>query len=172
MQIRAARDEDFPALAAITNHYITTTAIHFGYVPIADSELRGQWQHDRAKFPWLVAERDGAAVGYAKAGTWRGRTAYSWTAEVGLYIADSARGGGLGRALYAALLDELTRRGFRSVIAGIALPNEPSIGLHRAFGFTSVGVVEDAGWKNGAWHAVEFWQKRLATGDTPPAPTT
>jgi phosphinothricin acetyltransferase len=172
MQIRAARDDDFAALTAITNHYITTTTIHFGYEPITETELRGQWQRHGARFPWLVTERDGAAVGYAKAGTWRERAAYSWTAEVGLYIADRERGRGLGRALYAALLDDLTRRGFRSAIAGIALPNEPSTGLHRALGFTSVGVVEDAGWKNGAWHAVEFWQKRLVTGDAPPVPTT
>jgi len=168
MQVRAARDEDIPAIARITNHYITTTTIHFGYAPLPDSELRDQWQHDRDRFPWLVVERDGAVLGYAKAGTWRGRAAYRWTAEVGLYLADGERGRGVGRLLYGALLDELTRRGFRSVVAGIALPNDASVALHRALGFVSVGVVEDAGWKNGAWHAVEFWQKRLATGDAPP----
>jgi phosphinothricin acetyltransferase len=171
MQVRAALAEDFAALAAITNHYITTTAIHFGYEPITEVELRDQWQRHRDRFPWLVAERDGAVVGYAKAGTWRERAAYSWTAEAGLYVADGERGHGLGRALYAALLDELTRRGFRSVVAGITLPNDASVGLHRAFGFTAVGVFEDAGWKKGQWHSVAFWQKRLATGDASPAPT-
>jgi len=172
MQVRAARDDDFAAIAAITNHYIATTAIHFAYEPVAVEELHAQWQRGRAKFPWLVVERDGDVAGYAKAGTWRERAAYGWTTEVGLYVADSQRGRGLGRALYGALLDELTRRGFRSAIAGIALPNDASRELHRAFGFTSIGVTEDAGWKNGAWHAVEFWQKRLATGSEPPAPTT
>ena len=168
MQVRAPRDEDFPAIARITNHYITTTTIHFGYDPVAASELRDQWQCYRETFPWLVIERDGAVVGYAKAGTWRERAAYRWTAEAGLYIADSERGRGLGRVLYGALLDELCRRGFHSVVAGITLPNDASVGLHRALGFVSVGVVEDAGWKNGQWHAVEFWQKRLATGDARP----
>jgi phosphinothricin acetyltransferase len=93
---------------------------------------------------------------------WRERAAYQWTAEAGLYIADAARGHGLGRALYAALLDELARRGFRSAIAGITLPNPASVRLHEALGFTPVGVFEDAGWKHDRWHAVGFWQKRLA----------
>jgi len=168
MQVRAPRDEDFPAIARITNHYITTTTIHFAYEPVADGELLAQWQRYRETFPWLVLADGDAVLGYAKAGTWRERAAYRWTAEVGLYLADGERGRGLGRLLYGALLDELARRKFHSVVAGIALPNDASIGLHRALGFASVGVVEDAGWKNGTWHSVEFWQKRLAPRDEPP----
>ena len=167
MSIRLAREDDFVAIAAITNPYIASTAIHFGYEPVTADELAAPWR--AGAYPWLVLDEDGV-IGYAKAGVWRERAAYRWTAEVGLYIADRERRHGAGRALYTALLDELTHRGFRSAIAGITLPNEPSVALHRAFGFTSVGVVEDAGWKHDAWHAVEFWQKRLATGAAgPPA---
>lgn len=168
MLVRAPRDDDFEVLAAITSHYITTTSVHFAYDPVSAAELFEQWLRYRAWFPWFVAEHDGAILGYAKAGTWRERAAYRWTAEVGLYVADDARRRGVGRALYEALLAELAHRGFRSAIAGITLPNDPSIALHRAFGFAAVGVVEDAGWKHGAWHAVEFWQKRLASGDAGP----
>jgi L-amino acid N-acyltransferase YncA len=169
MLSRPPHDDDFAALAAITNHYIATTTIHFGYEPVTADELCAQWRAYRDRYPWLVAVRDGAVVGYAKAGTWRERTAYRWTTEVGLYVADAERGHGIGRALYAALLDEVARRGFRSAIGGITLPNDASVGLHRALGFTRVGVFEDAGWKHGRWHAVEFWQKRLATDDAGPA---
>jgi phosphinothricin acetyltransferase len=168
MLIRAARDDDFAAITAITNHYVATTAIHFAYEPIEDGALRVQWQAGAERYPWLVAERDGEVVGYAKAGTWRERMAYRWTVEAGLYVADRARGGGIGRALYGALLAELERRGFRSVIAGITLPNAASVRLHERLGFTPVGVFEDAGWKHGRWHAVGFWQKRLAAGDAGP----
>lgn len=167
MEIRAARDEDFAALAALTNHYIATTTIHFGYEPVTADELRAQWYQD-TRYPWLVAVADDA-VGYAKAGVWRARTAYRWTAEVGLYVADAERGRGIGRMLYGALLDELPRRGFRSAVAGITLPNAASVALHERFGFTRVGVFEDAGWKHGQWHAVEFWQKRFATDAAGPS---
>src|SRR6266571_36134 len=115
--IRAARAEDFPAIAEITNHYIATSAIHFGYEPIAADELADKWRSDD-RFPWLVVDED-RVLGYAKAGTWRERAAYAWTCEIGLYVAADARGRGLGRALYSALIDEVTRRGFHSAIAGI-----------------------------------------------------
>jgi phosphinothricin acetyltransferase len=168
MTIRPPRDTDFAALAAITNHYIATTAIHFAYEPVAEADLRAMWHGYRERFPWLVIEdRAGQLAGYAKAGTWRSRAAYAWTAETGVYIADAARGRGLGRVLYTALLDELARRGFRSAIAGVTLPNDASIALHVALGFEPVGIVRDAGYKLGAWHDVGFWQKRFGHGGEP-----
>jgi phosphinothricin acetyltransferase len=169
MRIRAAAAADFPAVAAITNHYIATSAIHFGDSPLAASYFEDAWRADAQRYPWLVAE-DGDVIGYAKAGRYRDRAAYDWTAEVGVYVADAVRGRGVGRALYAALLDDLTSRGFRSAIGGITLPNEASVALHRACGFVSVGTVREAGWKLGSWHDVEFWQKQLADGDSPPPP--
>ena len=168
MAIRPARAEDFGTIAAITNHYITTTSIHFAYEPVAEAELRGMWERSRDRHPWLVTEDSGEVLGYAKSGVWRERAAYNWTCEVGLYIADHARGRGLGRALYDALLAECERRGFRSAVAGITLPNAPSIALHERCGFRRVGAFEDAGWKHDAWHAVEFWQKRFKTGPEGP----
>src|SRR5512147_71260 len=88
MLVRTPRDDDFPALAAITNHYIATTAVHFAYDAIGEAELRAQWQRYREQLPWFTAEHGGAIVGYAKAGTWRERTAYRWTTELGLYVAE------------------------------------------------------------------------------------
>jgi phosphinothricin acetyltransferase len=169
MEIRAARAEDLDAITSITNYYIETSTIHFAYEPVTRAAFADLWQASRDRYPWLVAEDAGAVAGYAKAGTWRERTAYRWTAEVAVYLRHDARGRGLGRALYSELLAELARRGFRSAIAGIALPNEPSFALHRALGFEPVGTVRDAGWKHGRWRDVAFWQKRLATGpDAPP----
>ena len=162
MVIRPARSDDFAAIAAITNHYIATTAIHFAYEPIEPEELVAKWRTQ--EYPWLVVEDGGELAGYAKSGAWRDRAAYKWTCEVGLYIADGARGRGLGSALYAALLDAVARRGFRSAIAGITLPNDVSVALHARLGFASVGVVRDAGFKLGGWHDVEFFQKQFASG--------
>jgi L-amino acid N-acyltransferase YncA len=161
MTIRPARDEDFSAIASITNHYIETTSIHFASEPVRDDDLRAHWRSSRDRHPFLVVEEVGRVVAYAKSSTWRERAAYSWTAETGLYVTHDARGRGLGKPLYAALLDEMERRGFRSAVAGIALPNDASIALHRALGFERVGVFRDAGWKMNAWHDVEWWQKRF-----------
>lgn len=159
--IRDARRDDFVWIAAITNHYIETTSIHFGYEPVSADQLAEQWSRTD-RYPWVVAEDDaGRVVGYAKAGSWRERAAYQWTSEVGLYVEDGLHRRGFGRALYAALLDQLATRGFRSAIAGITLPNDPSRAFHEAFGFISVGTVREAGYKHGAWHDLELFQKRL-----------
>lgn len=158
--IRNARRDDFVSIAAITNHYIESTSIHFGYDPVSADQLAEQWSKTD-RYPWLVVEDDGRVVGYAKSGSWRDRAAYQWTTEVGLYVEHGQHRKGFGRALYAALLAELAVRGFRSAIAGITLPNDPSRAFHEAFGFVSIGTFREAGYKHGAWHDLEFFQKRL-----------
>ena len=158
--IRDARRDDFVGIAAITNHYIETTSIHFGYEPVSADQLAETWSATD-RYPWLVAEDAGRVVGYAKAGHWRDRAAYEWTAELGLYVEQGLHRRGFGRALYTALLDQLVTRGFRSAIAGITLPNDPSRAFHEAFGFVSVGIVREAGYKHGGWHDLELFQKRL-----------
>ncbi len=159
--IRNARRDDFVSIAAITNHYIETSSIHFGYEPVSADQLAETWSKTD-RYPWLVAEdTSGRVVGYTKSGTWRDRAAYQWTAEVGLYVEQGGHRRGFGRALYSALLDQLVTREFRSAIAGITLPNNPSRAFHEAFGFVSVGTVREAGYKHGRWHDLEFFQKRL-----------
>jgi phosphinothricin acetyltransferase len=164
--IRPAIADDFDAIAAITNHYIATTAIHFGDALETGATLRAAWAASD-RHPWLVAD-DGGVIGYAKAGAYRARAAYAWTAEVGLYLAPDRVGRGVGTALYRALIDELRARGFRSAIGGIALPNPRSVALHERLGFAPAGVVRAAGWKHGAWHDVGFWQLMLRADDGAP----
>lgn len=159
MAIRAVHDADFDAIATITNHYITTSAIHFGYEPVSADDLRASRS---PRHPYLVDERDGRVVAYAKAGVWRERAAYAWTTELAIYVAPDARRTGIGERLYRALLEACTAAGFHSAIGGIALPNDASVALHQRLGFEHVGTVRDAGFKNDAWHAVAFYQKVLA----------
>jgi phosphinothricin acetyltransferase len=170
MEIRAARDDDFDAITSITNYYIETSTIHFAHEPVTQAAFHALWRSTRDRFPWLVADDAGAVIGYAKAGTWRERTAYDWTAETAVYIRHGASRRGAGRELCSELLSQLALRGFRSAIAGIALPNEASVALHVALGFEAVGTFREVGWKHGGWRDVGFWQKMLATGpEGPPA---
>lgn len=170
MIIRAAIETDFSAIAKLTNYFIRETVIHFGTVEATPEELAAQWAQSKETHPFLVAELDGRFAGYAKAYTWRTREAYQWTPECGVYVEDFARRRGVARALYGRLFDELIARGFHSAIAGIALPNEPSVRLHESVGFVPVGIVKHAGWKLGRWSDVGFWQKSLSASSNPPAP--
>lgn len=159
--IRLARDSDFPAIAALTNHFITSTTIHFGTTSVTTEELLASWKSSRDTYPHLVAELDGRFAGFAKAYRWREREAYAKTAEVGIYISLDLHRRGVGRPLYSALLDDCRRRGFHTAIGGIALPNEPSIRLHESLGFIHVGTVRECGYKHGAWRDVAFYQIML-----------
>ncbi len=171
MPIRAFTLADCGPTADLTNHYITTSAIHFGTEHVAPEYFERLWTSTRARYPWLVATDDaGRYQGYAKAGVWRDRAAYDWTAEAGIYLVTEAQGQGRGTALYRALLDDLRARGFHSAIGGITLPNEPSVRLHESLGFAHVGTVRRAGWKLDRWHDVGFWQLLLHDPTHRPGP--
>lgn len=170
IHIREVCGADFVAIAALTNIYIVRTSIHFGYEPVTADELAASWRKGRERYPFLVAEVERADAagrvakvfaGYAKAGTWRERAAYQWTTEVGIYVEEEFHRAGVGRALYAKLLDELKTRGFHSAVGGITMPNDPSVRLHESMGFRHVGTFRQAGWKFDAWHDVAFYQVML-----------
>jgi phosphinothricin acetyltransferase len=121
-------------------------------------------------YPWLVCEVDGAVAGYAYARPHRERTAYQWSTEVSVFVADDYHRRGVGRALYSELLEILRRQGFFNAYAGISLPNAASITFHESMGFEPVGVYEKVGYKLGRWHDVGWWALRLQDGDDPSDP--
>ena len=166
--IRPVRIEDAAAIAAIYAPYVTDTAITFELDPPDEAEMRRRIEQVTATHPWLVAERDGAVLGYAYATSYRARAAYRWVAETGIYVARDARGGGIGMPLYRALLDELERRGFVAAIGAMTAGNPASSALHERLGFIDTGTQTGIGYKHGAWHDVVFWQKDLAPRTTEP----
>ncbi len=165
--VRPARADDFDNIAALTNHFINTTPIHFSYQPVTPDELRHLWQSKLHLYPWLVAEADNAFAGYAKAGPWRERSAYQWTPEAGIYVEPRFHRQGVGRALYLKLFDVLRAQGYHSLIGGLTLPNPASQRLHESLGFRPAGIVRRAGWKMNQWWDVAFYQYDLAHPDSP-----
>jgi L-amino acid N-acyltransferase YncA len=165
MRVRPATERDGAACAAIYAPYVTDTVITFETEPPSASEMAARIA---AAHEWLVLEDGGRVTGYAYAATFHPRAAYRWACEVSVYLEMGRRRTGGGRALYEALLDSLTRRGFRIAIAGMTLPNEASVGLHRALGFELVGTYRRIGYKHGAWHDVAWTQRMLAAGEDPP----
>ena len=121
----------------------------------------------RKSHVWLVCEREGRIVGYAYGGRHRERAAYNWTVEVSAYVDQNAQRSGIGRELYTALFDELKERGYRLLVAGITLPNEPSVGIHEALGFYPVGIFKNSGLKYGRWWDVGWWQLDLGEPASP-----
>ena len=159
--IRDASPEDAAAIQAIYAPIVRDTPISFELDPPSVGEMAERMERVAATHPYLVAERDGAVIGYAYAGPFKERRAYRFAAEVTVYVAESAQGGGIGRALYGALLERLTESGHHTAIGIIALPNPGSVALHERVGFRHVGTVHEAGWKFDRWHDVGYWQRVL-----------
>jgi L-amino acid N-acyltransferase YncA len=159
--IRPADVRDAAAVQAIYAPLVETTAISFEYEPPAVEEMGRRIADYSASHAFLVAERDGSVVGYAYGSPHRARTAYCHSVEVTAYVAEAARGVGVGRALYSELLPALKAKGFHAAFAGVALPNDASLRLHRAAGFVAVGVFREVGFKFQRWHDVSWWQRLL-----------
>jgi L-amino acid N-acyltransferase YncA len=160
--IRPCTDADIPRVTAIYNHYIRDTVVTFEEQPIDAAEMARRIGEVRKRFPWLVIEHEGAVAGYAYAALWKTRSAYRFVVESTIYLAPEACGRGLGRPLYAALLESLPRCGVHRVVGCIALPNDASVVLHEKLGFRKVGAFDEVGFKFGRWVDVGYWELAYA----------
>ncbi len=168
--IRPAIETDLPAIRAIYADAVLNGCASFELDPPDATEMAARMAKIReAGMPWLVAEVDGCVLGYAYAGAYRPRPAYRHTVENSVYVDPAAKGLGLGRALLAALIDEVTALGFRQMLAVIGdSGNAASIGLHTALGFSHAGLLRSVGWKHGRWLDSVLMQRPLGDGDTTP----
>lgn len=164
MTIRTATPEDAGALLAIYAHYVRTSPVSFELDPPSVDEFQARMAKAQSKWAWLVAEEAGELLGYAYGIQHRERPAYRFTVETSAYIREGFGGRGIGFALYTELLDRLTRHGYCTAVAGITLPNEASVALHKKMGFETVGVFPRIGWKFGRWHDSMWLARSLREG--------
>lgn len=161
IDIRLAQIDDAAGILAIYAPYCETSTVTFETVAPSREEMAERIARISAAYPWLVAEADGRILGYVYATRFRERAAYRWTAEVAVYVGLSEQRRGLGQALYTSLFSILQLQGYSKVIAGITLPNAPSVRLHEKLGFQKVGHFPGVGYKSGAWLDVGWWQLDL-----------
>lgn len=155
-RVRDGSECDAAACAAIYAPYVTDTAITFETHPPPPAEMATRIAAAVRTHSWVVLEEEGRIIGYAYAGPFKSRAAYRWSCEVSVYVEHGKQRTGAGRALYDALFARLAERGFRTAIAGMTLPNDASVGLHRSMGFEPVGTYRQIGWKHGRWHDVAW----------------
>jgi len=168
--IRAATPADLVAVTAIYDHAVRHGTASFELAPPDTSEMarRRQALVD-AGYPYLVAEIDGVIAGYAYAGPYRARPAYRWSVEDSIYVAPRMHRRGVGAALLGRLIADAEQSGFRQMIAVIGDSSQaPSIALHRAAGFRTIGTIENVGFKFGRWLDSVLMQRALGPGATKP----
>jgi phosphinothricin acetyltransferase len=162
--IRAAVLNDLPRLTAIYNHYVIHTPITFDVKPWT-VEQRVSWFEQfstTGRHRLLVAERDGNLCGYAGTTRFRPKAAYDTTVETTIYCATEAVGTGIGNQLYEALFSTLEGENIHRIVAAYVPPNPASAALHERFGFKTVGVFTENGYKLGRYWDV-CWMERPLT---------
>jgi phosphinothricin acetyltransferase len=155
--IRPATPLDAEAITSIYNPYVTGTTISFETAAVPVEVMATRIQGVLQTHPWLVMEQGPDIVGYAYATRWKPRDAYQCSVETAVYVAAGQVRRGIGASLYQALIPELRDRGFHTALAGIALPNEASVGLHERLGFRKVAHLPQVGRKFGQWLDVGYW---------------
>jgi L-amino acid N-acyltransferase YncA len=158
--VRDATAADLPAMAAIYDDQVRTSMATFDTEPRGAAYLGEKLAATSAGNVVLVACAGDQLLGYAFSGAFRPRPAYDGTKEVSVYLAEGARGRGLGRTLYAALLARLDAAPeVHTQVAVIALPNDASVALHLACGFERVGVLREVGHKFGRYVDTAWYQR-------------
>lgn len=169
MILRFAAEADVPALLAIYA-YAIPTGVTFEYELPSAEEFARRVRSISELYPYLVLEEDGVPLGYAYAHRIAERAAYGWGAELSIYLRPDAAGQGLGSRLYRVLMDLLRLQGVRTVYGLVASPNPASERLHAALGFRLMGVQQKAGYKNGRWIDLLWYEKAIAPYDETPGP--
>ncbi len=166
--IRAARAEDALGIVEIYAPFCLNSATTFEVVPPSIDEMQRRMAAITKTHPWLVCEENGEILGYAYGCAHKERAAYRWSCDVAIYLAEKARGKGVGTMLYTELFRQLRELGLYNAYAGVTLPNAASVALHEKLGFKPVGVYKNVGYKLGKWHDVGWWHLILKEHDQEP----
>jgi phosphinothricin acetyltransferase len=149
------RADDWPAVRAIYEEGIRSGNATFETEPPS-------WEEWDAAHPALrlVAERDGFVVGWAALSPSSPRRCYRGVGDVSVYVAERARGEGVGRALLERLVADSEELGYWTLSAGVFPENEASLHLHCACGFRELGVRERLGESGGVWRDLVILERR------------
>jgi phosphinothricin acetyltransferase len=165
VQVRPGVEADLQALTDIYNHYVRETPVTFDTDALTAEERR-PWllsHPEDGPYRLMVAQdtKSGTVLGYATSSPFRAKPAYSTSVEVSVYLAPHAGRRGIGTLLYKALFEALAGEDLHRAYAGIAQPNEASVGLHERFGFRHVGTYREVGRKFGRYWDVAWYEKEL-----------
>jgi len=170
VSIRTTLPGDIAAITRIYAGAVIHGTASFELEPPDEREMaRRQSALLARRFPYLVAELNGAIAGYAYAGPYRDRRAYDWCIEDSIYIAPDLHRRGIGRLLLTRLIAESEALGFRQMIGVIGdTANTASVAVHAACGFRLVGTFQSIGYKHCRWLDTVLMQRGLGSGDAAP----
>jgi len=159
LKIRRATINDLDTITDIYNEAILKTVATFDTEIKTSKEQKKWFKNHGSKNPILVADEDGAIVGFASLSKYSDRCAYSDTAEISLYVKKEHQGKGIGKKLMESIIREGENVGLHAIISRITEGNEKSIYLHKSVGFYHIGTLKEVGLKFGKRLDVHLMQK-------------
>jgi L-amino acid N-acyltransferase YncA len=156
MEIRVMRTDDWPAVKTIYEQGIATRLATFE----TEAPAWEAWDGAHLAGPRLVAEEDGEVMGWAALSPVSRRPCYAGVVEESVYVAEGARGRGLGTALLDRLCTDAQAAGIWTIQTSIFPENVASIELHRRCGFRVVGTRERIAQLDGVWRDTVLMERR------------
>lgn len=157
-------------ISAITiNDHPTISEIYLDGISTGNATLETntpsweKWDAEHLASCRLIAKDGDTVLGWAALSPVSGRCVYGGVAEVSIYIAETARGKGIGKQLFERLIEESEKNELWTLQSGILQENIASIKLHEKCGFRIVGVRERIGQRDGIWRNVVLMERRSKT---------
>lgn len=175
--IRPVQVSDATELLEIYSPYVERTAVTFEYTVPTLLEFEKRIERTASQYPYFVAQKGHAIVGYAYAGSFNSRKAYDWAVETSIYVKTEERKSGIGRQLYVSLEKCLAELHYLNMNACIAFgeSDDPyltsdSIAFHKGLGFQQVGRFHSCGYKFGKWYDMIWMEKHIGEHTASPLP--
>jgi phosphinothricin acetyltransferase len=155
-KIRTYKIEDTQAILEIINYNILNSTALYDYNIRSYEQQRAILEEKIAKqFPVIIAELDGVVVGFGMYSEFRFREAYKFTVEHSVYVNNDFHGKGIGKILLQELIQLAKKQGLHTMIGVIDAENQSSVDFHEKFGFKTVGIIKESGFKFDRWlHSV------------------
>ena len=159
IQIRPYQTEDTQAILDLINHQILhSTALYDYNIRTFEQQQNILEEKINKNFPVIVAELDGQVAGFGMYSEFRFREAYKFTVEHSVYVNEGFHGKGIGKLLLQELITLARKQKRHTMIAVIDAENQGSVAFHEKFGFKTVGIIKESGYKFDRWLDSVFMQ--------------
>ena len=154
--IRHYKTEDTQAIVGVINYNILNSTALYDYEPRTIVQQLAIFKDKLDKnFPIIVATFQSKIVGFGYYSEFRFREAYKFTVEHSVYVSNDFHGKGIGKLLMQELIELAKNQKLHTMVGVIDSENESSITFHKKFGFSTVGIIKESGYKFDRWlHSV------------------